>query len=439
MKIHALIGLAFLLGACTSEVPDSSLGPYRLSDGRLVSIRASLPGTLRLRVFDSGETRRYREADGVWRPDPGLSPDSLADSELMFSPQGFSLSYRDGRELRAERVDLDARTARIRAADITLHARLTLPSGNGPHPAVILAHGSGDDAATRTYATADFFPLFGVASLVYDKRGTGESGGEYNMDFDLLANDVVAVARWLKAQPGIDPSRIGVSGYSQGGWIGPLAVSKSSDLSFVVVNYGMIDSPRHEERIETRELLARRGFEGEALAHVEALSDAAVDVMASDFESGWERYEELSRQFADEPWMDALEDTTLESFEKWPHFAVRLIGPFLTPPGLDWDYDSLAALDVLAERGVPQVWLIAEKDSSAPNEFTLAELRRRVDRGEPITLRVFENTDHGFLMFEERDAVRVYGNYHPDYFRTEVSWVLRLAGVKSAASGEQSK
>ena len=35
--------------------------------------------------------------------------------------------------------------------------------------------------------------------------------------FDILSDDVVAVAEWTKRQAGIDTTRIGVLGFSQGG------------------------------------------------------------------------------------------------------------------------------------------------------------------------------------------------------------------------------
>ena len=213
----------------------------------------------------------------------------------------------------------------------------------------------------------------------------------------------------------------------------------SSDISFVIANYGMTESPRSEEVIETVEAVRRRGFEGESLEQVAELADAAVDVMAAGFEGAWDAYDRVSAKYRDEPWMEALDGTTIGAFEKWPHWIVRLIGPHMAPAGLDWDYTSSAALDDLARRGIPSVWMIAEQDRSAPNEATLVELRRRIAAGEPLELEVFPDTDHGMSTFEEKpDGSREYGNYHPDYFRTEVAWARRLAGLEPAVDREGS-
>jgi hypothetical protein len=323
-------------------------------------------------------------------------------------------------------MDLPVRHAEVNAGDVKLHTRLMLPAGEGPFPVIVIAHGSGDDAATITYSDGDFFVANGIAAVVYDKRGTGKSGGKYNHNFSLLADDLVTVVDWLKTQPGIDPAGIGVSGYSQGGWIGPLAASRSDAISFVIVNYGMINSPRDEERIETVNTMARRGFSGEALDKIDAMSLAAIDIMHSNFKDGWREFNQLANQYADEPFMGQLEGTTIGEFTKYPNWVVKLFGPMMTPGGLDWDYTSMDALDVLTTRGVPSMWQIAAADRSAPNEFTLSELARRQARGEPISVRVFENTDHGMVTFVEVDGRRRYGNYHPEYYRGQVEAARRL-------------
>lgn len=422
--------LLILFAACSTDDPAHYFGAYSAED-HAYSVRAGASDALRLRDFSTGETREFDPEEGVWVAREGIAPDQLTGARLEFGDGGLRLTREDGVTTFARRVPLRQSEERIASNGIDLAARLTLPAGDGPHPAVILAHGSGDAAATRTYATADLFPMYGVASVVFDKRGTGASGGEYDMDFFELADDVAAVARWAAGQPGIDAGRIGVSGYSQGGWIGPLAAAREPGIAFVMANYGMIDSPRDEARLETMATLEERGFEGEALEHAGRLNDAAVDIMASGFASGWESYDRLIDTYAGEAWLGQLEGTMLEDFQRYPHFAVRLLGPVFSNPGLPWDYTSLGSLDALAARGVQTAWLIAAEDSSAPPAFTLAELERRQQRGEPVHVQVFPGTDHGFLLFEETQEGRRYGNYHPDYFLSEVNWARRLAGLSA--------
>jgi dienelactone hydrolase len=77
--------------------------------------------------------------------------------------------------------------------------------------------------------------------LAYDKRGIGQSGGAYpgesptDVAIDLLARDATAAARFLAAQPEVDPRRVGLAGHSQAGWIAPLAASREQAIRFLVL------------------------------------------------------------------------------------------------------------------------------------------------------------------------------------------------------------
>ena len=82
---------------------------------------------------------------------------------------------------------------------------------------------------------ARWFAEEGVAAFAYDKRGVGESGGNFRtVPFMELCDDGLAAIAYLKSRDEIDPKRIGVWGLSQGGWLGPLAASRSADVSFVI-------------------------------------------------------------------------------------------------------------------------------------------------------------------------------------------------------------
>ena len=437
MRWTAICLWVALAAGCSEPVPEGWFGAYRLSDGRLVSLRESMPHTFRLRVFDGGESRRYSRDDaGRWQAGSALHPDSLSGTTLAVEGDILTLSYPDGAVVAGARIAFPTRTGDVEVNGVRLHARLTLPPGEGPHPAIVIAHGSGGEAATRTYGTPDFFPAHGVASLVYDKRGTGRSSGTYGMDFHQLADDLVEVVAWLAEQPGVDRARIGVAGYSQGGWIGPLAASETALLHYVIANYGMIDSPRAEARLETEARFRRLGFDEQAAREAGELADAAVDVIASGYRE-WDRFDELSARYRGRAWIEDL-DYPLADLLRWPHWVVELVAPFLDVPGVPWDYTSLAALDVLAARGIPSVWLIASDDRSAPNAFTLAELARRAGAGEPVRVEVLSRTDHGFVLFEEdEDGTRRYGNYHPEYFKTEVGHARRLSGLAPAVVTDQ--
>ena len=94
------------------------------------------------------------------------------------------------------------------------------------------------------FPSARWFAAEGIAALAYDKRGVGESGGDFRkVPFMELCDDGLGAIMYLKSRNEIDAKRIGVWGLSQGGWLGPLAASRSADVAFVIAVSGPGVSP----------------------------------------------------------------------------------------------------------------------------------------------------------------------------------------------------
>ncbi|MFF4471824.1 alpha/beta hydrolase [Streptomyces sp. NPDC001599] len=115
----------------------------------------------------------------------------------------------------------------VTADDGTLLAgTLSLPAGPGPHPAVLLLHGSGPlDREGNTprlplnlgRPLADALAAAGVATLRYDRRGAGATPGVWEESgFIDNRRDASAALRHLAAHPDIRPDAVGVVGHSEG-------------------------------------------------------------------------------------------------------------------------------------------------------------------------------------------------------------------------------
>ncbi|HEY1367796.1 MAG TPA: prolyl oligopeptidase family serine peptidase [Gaiellaceae bacterium] len=145
------------------------------------------------------------------------------------------------RGARASRLPLTQEEVRFRSGDVELAGTLTRPAGPGRHPAVAIVHGGGAVPRAAAGAMAPYFASLGFVVLACDKRGVGQSGGRYPGDLaseeaiDVLAHDAEAAARFLAAQPEVDPSRVGLTGASQAGWIMPLAASREPAVRFLVL------------------------------------------------------------------------------------------------------------------------------------------------------------------------------------------------------------
>lgn len=425
----ALAGLAALLPACGAAPPVGVLGGYRLDDGRVVSVRRSTDETLRYRLLDSGRSGRlYRDSGDGYVSGPGFSdrePVHLA-VEFERDQNGLARALRwlptDASALRGKRIGRE-RWVSFESEGTLLAARLHLPEGPGPHPGIVLVHGSGKSAASEWFYNGDFMVANGIAVLAFDKRGTGRSEGDYTFDFYQLARDAVAAVDFLRAQPEVMADRVGLAGYSQGAWVAPLAASMSGAVRCVLVSYGIIESPAEEAWLEMRNILVDNGVSGSDLEDAEALVRAAVEVVASRFNDGWDEFGALKQAYKGTDWVRHLRDTPVGGLMRYPKFLVKLFGRGKLPPGLRWHYDSTTLLEGLE---VPMAWFLAEEDRAAPNEQTLAKLRRWVAQGKPYELFLYPRTDHGMLEFDERNGERVYRGYAPEYFRAEVSAARRL-------------
>ena len=122
-------------------------------------------------------------------------------------------------------------TVRIpKATGDELEAWLYLPEGNGPHPAVVMAHGIGAIKAGGLAPFAERFCRDGFAAVVFDYRQWGGSSGQprEELSFPRQLEDYGTVIGWASAHPNIDERRIFAWGTSFAGmYIVELAVSDS--------------------------------------------------------------------------------------------------------------------------------------------------------------------------------------------------------------------
>lgn len=127
------------------------------------------------------------------------------------------------------------------------------------YAAIVLVHGSGQE--TRMTEMASFLAKQGIAVLTYDKRGVGKSGGVYagpevgtnNIDsanLDLLASDASVAVNTLLAYLPSKHIPLGLMGFSQAGWIIPIAAKKNSKVSFMVLFSGPVITTLEQLRFQ---------------------------------------------------------------------------------------------------------------------------------------------------------------------------------------------
>ncbi len=144
-----------------------------------------------------------------------------------------------------------------------LRGTLHKPDGPGPFQAMIVLHSASGGSRLDPFYDhlKEQIPIRDTAVLVYDRRGTGESEGNFSTaDFEDLAIDGAAAFNYLRERPDIDADRIGLYGISQGGWIAPIVAIKEPAAAFLVIISGCAVPPAAQMDYGARYTLAEAGF-----------------------------------------------------------------------------------------------------------------------------------------------------------------------------------
>jgi dienelactone hydrolase len=137
-------------------------------------------------------------------------------------------------------------TGYLTSQDVRLSYRYDVPDGAAPpYPAVVIGHGSGETRKEDCRPMAHNLLARGFAVLCYDKRGVGDSTGEYasvgpvdsHERIPALAWDMVAGVKFLRSRREVDRNRVGLVGGSQAGWVIPHA-ARLAEADFMIVLVG---------------------------------------------------------------------------------------------------------------------------------------------------------------------------------------------------------
>lgn len=142
----------------------------------------------------------------------------------------------------SQSTNLVIQDIKFESQGITLAGSVLLPKN--PFAAVVIVHGS--DPVKREMEFAKRLAKAGIAVLTYDKRGVGESGGIYvgpsvgtnNIDttnLNLLSHDANSAVNTFRTYLKGKKMPIGLVGFSQAGWIIPIAASKNPHIAFMVL------------------------------------------------------------------------------------------------------------------------------------------------------------------------------------------------------------
>jgi len=425
MKVPAAVAcfalsLLFSVLARPEVKKDCHTGSYRLSDGRTVDIAPSDGHTLRWMTFSGERGQLHPQANDTWTSTYGWTD----------RPDGNTVSFSDcekgeiifGKE-RGERIAFDVRNVDFQSNGVKLVGRLVMPQGNGKVPVVVLVHGSEHDSALESYGSQRMFPAQGIGAFVYDKRGTGVSGGTYTQDFEVLAADAIAAMNEAKRLAGARLGRIGYQGGSQGGWVVPLAVNRAP-VDFAIVSFGLAVTVMEEDQESVALDMSFHHHSAADSAKALELARAGEHLFETGGKEGYEAFDALRKKYRREPWykdvhgdfvffiMPLDQQQIMDAMTHELNF-VEFHTPFRYEP-----------MPTLRSSTTPQLWVLGSDDLQAPSAETARRIKSLIALHKDYTLAVYPGAEHGITEYElNSSGERISTRFAPGYFQMMADFI----------------
>ena len=255
---------------------------------------------------------------------------------------------------------------RFSNGSVELAATVSIPDVAGPRPAVVLLAGSGPAPRAGLRKFADHFNDLGFATLIYDKRGSGESTGDWmTASMTDMVGDAAAALDTLRNQQGVDRTRVGVWGVSQAGWFIPVLASREPSLAFAIVLTGGGSTPRDVEMFMHREALRRANASETDFAEAEQLLAAYFDWLGGNGKR--EDVVALIAEAKGKPWYSAIR-------------IDRVMPSDANRPNWEWvaAFDPLPSIERMR---IPVLVLLGEADRMGSTENSARRWREGFARG----------------------------------------------------------
>jgi dienelactone hydrolase len=237
----------------------------------------------------------------------------------------------------------------------------TIYKPKNAYASVVVVHGSGQESRMTEFA--ELLANNGISVLTYDKRGVGKSGGVYagpevgtnnvdSLNINLLAKDARAALNEIKNYSNGTP--IGLLGFSQAGWIIPIAANNNPLVNFMV----LFSCPTITSLEQLRFQFYTNGNANFWVNHTE--EDARYHI-----KNDSDRYQFISTD---------------------PKIALRNIS-------------------------APSLWLFGEKDIQIPVKLCIEQINTLKSEGKPFEYTLFSNLGHNTAFSDDKSPVEIAINW----------------------------
>jgi len=303
--------------------------------------------------------------------------------------------------------------------DITFHngnVRLAgsvyVPRTPGRHTAVVLLHGSGPETRWGTSRfIADKLARSGIAALIYDKRGSGESGGDWRTaSYADLADDAIGAMHVLANTASVDPAKIGLWGHSQGGYIAPLVASRSGRVAFIVAADSPASHQYEQDIYRVRNEVNASGWPAKSRAAAMVFYQHFVTVARTG--KGYDDFQAEMKRDEHEPWLSWMAIPPPDSWV-WPWYLKT------------GDYDSRRYWPDVKS---PVLLMYGERDSLEPVDWSIATIERLLNSaGNPrVSAIILPGAPHILHIAPAPGDRFFWWHMVPGYPDFGIAWIKRL-------------
>jgi len=296
---------------------------------------------------------------------------------------------------------------------VQLVGTLYKPDTQTTYPALVVLHAA--NGGTRQFPfyqhLVTHLPACGIAVLLFDRRGSGHSNGDFETaSFETLAEDGNTAVNYLRTRNDINKNQIGLYGISQGGWIAPLVVGLRSDIAFLIIVSGCGVSPAKQMDYGATYTLRQQGFTENTVAKAIALRNRV-----NEYYRGHISREVISAELDSAQFESWFQEAYINSSKDLPEDVTK------SKWWQELDYDPLL---IWKQIQPPTLFLFAEDDQWVPVTESISKLKKATAHLKDLAIIEIKGTDHLMFKTGEKKAEII----SEEYVETMVAWLMKRIG-----------
>jgi uncharacterized protein len=261
-------------------------------------------------------------------------------------------------------------------------------AGKERRATVILIHGNDAEAREMGFIIP-FFVCNAINVISYDQRGVGDSTGNWFLNGPTQrADDLVAIYDAMRGDPRVDSKRIGVWGFSNGGWTAPV-ITLRRPIAFMILKSAPTETLIKNIDYEVEQTLRRHNAQDEspeALALWHAFEASLAGTVS------WNFTKRLYDEDAKQPWFQ---------YSLMPDLGISIPPPADKIPGLR----RLVTFDptpALLKSVTPTLALYGTLDRNVDSADSATHLRDYLTRAgnRDVTINVYPGAGHQLIVSE---------------------------------------